>query len=214
MAARMSVRKGRTAEAGGLPRAGETNAELPEGAAFPYLALDMGAGSGRAFLGTLADNTIQVEEVHRFPNKPVYMNSYFFWDFLYLWEQVLESLRLCSYKGLKQLGGIGIDTWNMDFGLIGENGMLLLNPFSYRDQSAETVMKEISALVRDEELYSLTGLGMNTISALTRLYQLKKRYGVGCFFPPLVPISRFPTSSVSICPETRAERSRFSGDLS
>jgi rhamnulokinase len=162
----------------------------------PYLALDMGAGSGRAFLGTLTEGRIQIEELHRFPNKPVYFNSHFFWDFLYLWEQLLESLRRCSDRGLQKLAGIGIDTWNMDFGLINDSGLLLLNPFSYRDQSAETVMEEISSIVSDNELYSLTGVGMNTISALTRLYQLKNSAAPSVFaaartYLPLPDLFRF-----------------------
>ena len=168
----------------------------PEPGALPYLALDLGAGNGRAFLGKFSEDRLEIEELHRFSNKPVYLHTMFYWDFLYLWDQVLESLRRCAAAGEQCLSGIGIDTWNVDFGLINEAGVLLMNPVSYRDQSCESVMDKISEIVSDEEIYSLTGLGLNTISALSRLYHLKNRIAPAAFaaarvYLPLADLFRF-----------------------
>lgn len=139
----------------------------------PFLAFDLGAGNGRAFLGSIESGRIRTEEIHRFPNKPVYLGGIFYWDFLYLWDQVLEVFRRCAAAGVNRLAGVGIDTWNVDFGLINKKGFLLMNPVSYRDQSAESCMGKIESLISDKEVYTLTGLGLNTISGMTRLYQFK-----------------------------------------
>ena len=139
-----------------------------------YLTLDLGAGNGRAFLCTIENGRISAEELHRFGNKPVRLGGTVYWDFLYLWGQVLEALRRCAAEGYDRLKGIGIDTWNADFGLIGKGGMLLANPVSYRDQATLTVLDEIGRLIEENELFHITGSGLNPITALSRLFHIRK----------------------------------------
>lgn len=171
-------------------------AESADTQPLPYLALDLGAGSGRAFLGYYRQDRIELEEIHRFPNKPIYLNGTYYWDFLRLWDEVTETLRRCSTAGGTRLAGIGIDTWNVDFGLIDKQGQLLMNPVSYRDQSAVPVMEEMRKIISDDELFTLTGIGINSISALTRLYQMKTLtapdlFGAASAYLPLADLFRY-----------------------
>ncbi len=99
-----------------------------------YLALDLGAESGRAMLATLADHTINLEELHRFPNTPVRLPNGLYWDTLRLFHEICEGIR-ASAKAVARLDGIAIDTWGVDFGLLGADGALIENPRHYRDRS-------------------------------------------------------------------------------
>jgi rhamnulokinase len=77
-----------------------------------FLALDFGSESGRAELITLRENKIQIEEIHRFPNRPVNLCGTLFWDFPFLFAELLATLRACADKNLS-LNGIGISTWGL-----------------------------------------------------------------------------------------------------
>ena len=88
-----------------------------------FLAMDFGAESGRGELVTLCENKIQIEEIHRFPNRPVNLCRTLFWDFPSLFAELLTTLRVCADKNLF-LNGIGISTWGVDFGLLGEDGKI------------------------------------------------------------------------------------------
>ena len=75
-----------------------------------FLALDFGAESGRGELITLSENKIQIEEIHRFPNRPVNLCRTLFWDFPFLFAELLTTLQVCADKNLS-LNGIGVSTW-------------------------------------------------------------------------------------------------------
>ncbi|MEO8028539.1 MAG: rhamnulokinase, partial [Bryobacteraceae bacterium] len=97
-----------------------------------FLAFDLGAESGRCILGTLADGRLQLEELHRFPNQPVRLPTGLYWDTIRLFHEIREALAIAGKRGLA-LDGIGIDTWGVDFGLLGADGALVDNPRHYRD---------------------------------------------------------------------------------
>ena len=97
-----------------------------------YLALDLGAESGRAMLAHLADHRLELAELHRFPNIPVRLNNGLYWDTLRLFHEMCEGIAIAA-KTVDQLDGIGVDTWGVDFGLLSEEGVLLDNPRHYRD---------------------------------------------------------------------------------
>ena len=71
----------------------------------PYLAFDIGAGSGRAFLGFIDRDILKIEEIHRFENRPVLMNGTLYWDFLFIWDNILKALKKCSAAGVQELAG-------------------------------------------------------------------------------------------------------------
>src|SRR6516162_6965283 len=97
-----------------------------------YLALDLGAESGRGLLGCFDGQHLALEEVHRFANGPVQMLDSLYWDLPRLFEDVKIALRKGAAQ-VRSLDGIGVDTWGVDFGLVGRRETLLANPVHYRD---------------------------------------------------------------------------------
>lgn len=97
-----------------------------------FIAVDFGGGSGRVMAGTIAGNVLEMQEVHRFNNRQVRLGGHTYWNFLSLYDEMIEGLRIAASSGLR-LRSIGIDTWGVDFGLIDRKGNLLGNPVCYRD---------------------------------------------------------------------------------
>jgi rhamnulokinase len=154
-------------------------------APLPYLALDIGAASGRAMLcsagaGAAAGGPLELREVHRFPNGPVPLGGVLYWDFLRIWDNVLEALRRCTALGHRRLAGIGVDAWNVDFGLVDSTGALVRNPMSYRSLPNAAVLEEVRGKIAEEELYGITGFPYSPITGLARLLELRTSLGSGC----------------------------------
>jgi len=139
-----------------------------------YLALDLGAESGRAMLATLADHTINLEELHRFPNTPVRLPNGLYWDTLRLFHETCEGIR-ASAKAVDRLDGIAIDTWGVDFGLLGADGALIENPRHYRDARTHGVTEEVFRIVPKQEIFSHTGTQFMEINSLYQLYSIAQR---------------------------------------
>ncbi|MBC8164403.1 MAG: rhamnulokinase [Bryobacteraceae bacterium] len=140
-----------------------------------YLALDLGAESGRAVLGSFDGYTLGIEEVHRFPNEPVRTDNELHWDVLRLWHEIQRCLRATASAGITELDGVGVDTWGVDFGLFGEGGALLGNPFHYRDTRADGVMDRVFARVPADQIYAATGIQFMQINSLYQLYAAMER---------------------------------------
>jgi rhamnulokinase len=141
-----------------------------------FLALDIGAGNGRAFIGTYMEKHFTIEEVYRFSNKPVYLHGHYYWDFLYLWEEVLTALKKIAAAGISRLEGVGVDSWNCDFGLVFPDGSLFSNPFAYRDRTGSSLLPELKELLQGIDLYALTGIPLTEITGIVRLYQIRKLF--------------------------------------
>lgn len=139
-----------------------------------YLALDLGAESGRAMLATLADHTINLEELHRFPNTPVRLPSGLYWDTLRLFHEICEGLR-ASAKAVARLDGIAIDTWGVDFGLLGTDGALIENPRHYRDARTHGISEEVFRIIPKQEVFAHTGTQFMEINSLYQLYSVAQR---------------------------------------
>lgn len=131
------------------------------------LAFDLGASSGRAVLACLENDRIRLTEIHRFPNEPVSCGGHLYWDVLRLLHEIKTGLRKAQAAG--GFDSIGIDTWGVDYGLIGKDGSLLGNPFHYRDKRTEGILDQAEALIRPEELYQHTG---NQIMQINTAFQL------------------------------------------
>ena len=138
-----------------------------------YLAFDLGAESGRAILGTLNEGVLSLEDLHRFPNIPVRVFSGLYWDTLRLWHEIQEGLRVAGRERKLELTGIGIDTWGVDFGLVGADGALVDNPRHYRDARNNGMMEKTFAAVPREEIFAHTGLQFMQFNTLYQLYALK-----------------------------------------
>ena len=135
-----------------------------------YLAFDLGAESGRALIGRLQSDALSVEEVHRFPNEPVTYDGELHWDVARLWLEMQKALALVSSIDGGKLDGIGVDTWGVDYALLGERGTLLDNPFHYRDARTDGMMERVFARVSPREVYERTGIQFMQINALYQLY--------------------------------------------
>ncbi|MER6809674.1 rhamnulokinase family protein [Spirillospora sp. NPDC000708] len=119
-----------------------------------FAAVDLGASSGRVMAGRVGPGTLELEEVRRFPNRPVRVNGTLHWDVLGLYGNVLDGLRAAPAG----LASVGIDSWAVDYGLLDADGRLIGNPVHYRDARTDGVMDRIRAEVGDDLLYQTSGL--------------------------------------------------------
>jgi len=132
-----------------------------------YLGFDLGASSGRAVLGTIENRRLRIEEISRFSNTPCRLGDRLYWNVLSLWGRLVDAMRLCAQQGHKTPSGIGVDTWGVDFGLIGPDDALLGNPLCYRDAITIDIEPVIRAAISEEELYRLTGWPVVRVSTLS-----------------------------------------------
>ncbi len=138
-----------------------------------YLAFDLGAESGRAMLGTLDGGRLAIEELHRFANTPVRVFDALYWDTLRLWQEIQRGLAIAGRERKLQLDGIGIDTWGVDFALLGADGALADNPRHYRDARTNGVMERAFDIVPRAEVFAQTGIQFMQINSLYQFYALK-----------------------------------------
>ena len=137
-----------------------------------YLAIDLGASSGRVLAGLFDGESIRLEELHRFENGAVLAGGCLQWDLLNLWSQICHGLRAAGSKYGRQIKSIGVDTWGVDYALLGRNDTLLANPVSYRDRRTDGVMERVFGRVPRDEIFAETGLqfmGINTLYQLVAM---------------------------------------------
>ncbi|MFD5752681.1 rhamnulokinase family protein [Streptomyces sp. NPDC127033] len=139
----------------------------------PFAAVDLGASSGRVMVGHVSGRgagALRLEEVHRFPNRPVRTSGTLHWDILSLYAGVLDGLRAAGTAAGRAPASVGIDTWAVDYGLLDASGALLGNPVHYRDARTEGEAGKVAAVLPPAELYGATGLQylpFNTLYQLT-----------------------------------------------
>lgn len=134
-----------------------------------YLAFDYGASSGRLMLATYDGDTLKLEEVHRFPNEPVWMNGHFYWDFPRLFHEMKQGLKKAARLDV-EIAGIGIDTWGVDYGYLDEEGRLISNPFCYRDPKNAGAMAEMDQKWDFAECYRIAGIQKLDFNTMYQLY--------------------------------------------
>src|SRR5215469_7067292 len=120
-------------------------------------AVDLGAESGRVILACFDGTSVRLEEAHRFPNRPVRIRGHLFWDVLDLWREVLAGLRRARQVA-GTLDSVGVDTWGVDYGLVDMQGLLLGQPYHYRDGRTAGMMDALAASIGREQLYAITGI--------------------------------------------------------
>ena len=137
------------------------------------LAFDLGAESGRGLVAFFDGKQLRLEVVHRFANGPVRTLDSLHWDVLRLYSELLLTLGKAGAEH-GPLDSIGVDTWGVDFALLGRDGSLLGNPRHYRDQHTEAVMEETFARVPRVEMYRQTGIQFMRINTLFQLLALAR----------------------------------------
>lgn len=131
-----------------------------------YLAADFGGGSGRLIAGWLNESGgLCLDEVHRFPNVPVMHDGHLCWDFWKLFGDLKEGLHKAGQKYGSSIRSLGIDTWGVDFGLVGHDGKLIGLPVCYRDERTRGV-KETVAEQLGVDHYARTGIQALDINSL------------------------------------------------
>ena len=139
-----------------------------------FIAFDLGATSGRAIAGTLADGKMTMEEISRFNNGIIPVGEHFHWNILGIYNILRNSLKTCAQEGKYQPESIGIDTWGVDFGLLAEDGSLLGEPYAYRDPHTNGMMEEYFKLLPREKVYDLTGIQFMQFNSLFQLFAMKR----------------------------------------
>jgi rhamnulokinase len=136
-----------------------------------YLAIDLGAESGRAILGGLSGGKLSVDELHRFPNTPLREADGLYWDAAKLWEEIQRGIGIAAARGA--LDGIGVDTWGVDFALLGADDQLLEKPRHYRDARNNGMMEKLFEYVPRDEVFGYTGIQMMQFNSLFQLFSMK-----------------------------------------
>ncbi len=137
-----------------------------------FLAIDIGASSGRHILGYIRDGKIITEEIYRFENKIITLNGQLCWDIENLRDQVLCGMRKC--KEIEKIPeSIAIDTWAVDYVLLDRNDKVIGNAVSYRDRRTEDIQTEITKYIDKKELYSRTGLNSQNLNTIGQLLAQK-----------------------------------------
>jgi rhamnulokinase len=138
-----------------------------------HLAFDIGAESGRAVVGTIADGRAILREVHRFPNPMIPLFGRLHWDPYALYAEMLAGLKLaaaaCPEGGIES---VAVDTWGVDFGLLARDGSLLGLPFAYRDLRNVRAMEDFLAKVPRGRIYEITGIQFLPFNSLFQLHAL------------------------------------------
>ncbi len=134
-----------------------------------YLAVDVGAESGRVMAGLWNGKRIRLEEIHRFPNGPVALGDSIRWDVMRLWAEIQNGLALAGKKYGKRIVSVGADTWGVDFVLLNKQDEILGQPYHYRDARTNGMMAKAFKKVPRAEIFAQSGL---QFMQLNSLYQL------------------------------------------
>lgn len=138
-----------------------------------YLAVDIGASSGRHILSHIENGKLVLEEIYRFENNLVADETGLVWDIDSLFAEVLCGIKKCKEIG-KIPKSIAIDTWGVDYVLLDENRKEIKPCYCYRDSRTSTVIDEVESLVSPTELYAKTGIQKQNFNTIYQLYADKK----------------------------------------
>jgi len=133
------------------------------------LAFDLGAESGRAYLGSLHGHRLEVRELSRFPNTMVNLGGHLHWNIAQLFQEVKNALAACAAEVTPRPASLAVDTWGVDFGLLASDGSLLGLPYAYRDGRTEGAMEELFCRIPRPRVYELTGVQFIRVNTLFQL---------------------------------------------
>ena len=134
-----------------------------------YLAIDLGAESGRVMAGMFDGQQIRLEELHRFSNGPVNVADTMRWDLIRLWSQIQVGLQKAAARFGQNIVSVGVDTWGVDYVLLSKTGEMLGQPYHYRDVRTRGIMNQVFQRVPRPEVFASTGL---QFMELNTLYQM------------------------------------------
>lgn len=139
-----------------------------------YLALDLGAESGRLLAGRFDGRTVHLEDIHRFPNGPVNVAETLRWDLLRLWSEIQVGLTRAAGQYGTSIVSVGVDTWGVDYVLLSKTGEMLGLPYCYRDARTRGHMEAAFGRVPRAEIFAQTGLQFMEINSLYQLLAFQR----------------------------------------
>ncbi len=137
-----------------------------------YLAFDLGASSGRGIIGAIEKGKIVLQEIHRFDNTQVQTIGHYHWDVLRLFAEMKHALTLAVKNDRWQISSLGVDTWGVDFGLVGRNNVMLGNPYSYRDSRTDGMMNKVFNIIPAGDIYRITGIQFMQLNTIFQLFSM------------------------------------------
>lgn len=139
-----------------------------------YLAVDIGASSGRHILGWMEDGKIRLEEIHRFENEMIQQGEHLYWDTGYLFREIVLGMKKCREAGRIPVS-MSVDTWSVDYVLLDENDEILGGAFAYRDARTEGMDREVYRLIPEKEMYERTGIQKLSFNSIYQLMAVKQQ---------------------------------------
>jgi len=138
-----------------------------------FLAFDFGAESGRAILGTLVDREkLELKEIHRFATGQLPIAKHYYWNIFRFYEEIIYALKKCVNEENVIPESVAVDTWGVDFGLVGKDGAIMRIPYCYRDPMTETSMPAFLERMGREEIYNATGIALHKFNTIYQLYAM------------------------------------------
>lgn len=139
-----------------------------------YLAIDIGASSGRHILGHLEDGQMRLEEIYRFENGMKKQEGKLLWDTEHLFTEIVNGMKKCKEIG-KIPQSMSIDTWAVDYVLLDENDKVLGDTYGYRDSRTNGMDKKVYEVIAESELYAKTGIQKQIFNTIYQLMAVKKQ---------------------------------------
>ena len=138
-----------------------------------YIAVDLGAESGRVMIGSISSDKLALEEIHRFSNGPIEENGTLRWDFHRLLSEMKTGIGKVAKEAGGHVWGLGIDSWGVDFGLLDADGNLLENPYHYRDSQTEGMREKAFEMMGKRAIYDNTGIQFMVLNSVYQLLAMR-----------------------------------------
>jgi rhamnulokinase len=137
-----------------------------------YLAIDLGAGSGRVFLAGLGEGEFLLEQIHRFHYPPRQLDGHLRWDFQHILAEIKTGLQAATHRARelnRPIHSLGVDSWAVDYGLLDQQGKLIEDPICYRDERTVNIFEQMFAQMPQAEIYARTGIQFLTLNTSSQL---------------------------------------------
>ena len=138
-----------------------------------YIAVDLGASSGRVLLGDISGEKLVVHETRRFENRMIECGGTLYWDALRLLDEMRAGIADALHACLGNVSSVGVDAWGVDFGLLDRRGNLLANPVAYRDARTDRAMESFFDRVGRRRVYEITGIQFMKFNTLFQLHAMQ-----------------------------------------
>ncbi len=177
-----------------------------------YLAVDLGAGSGRVMAGIYDGKTIQLEEVTRWASEPVKVGDSYHWDVNQLYKYIVDGVKKAKGVYGDAIVSLGIDTWGVDYGLLDDKGEILNLPYIYRDSRTDGMMDSVFKLVPKADIYRETGIQFmffNTIFQIRAEVEKGGNIGRAKSFLMMPDLLAYMLTGVKVNERTNASTTQF-----